>query len=180
MDKKEKVSSNNKSSIIHPDKKIAASDSDDLRASAELAPLLGVDVVNCFGGCPGAGEDAKYPNWITCPWPTYFGDAVKWQWEEKLVPFWKDMEKLGKDTGVRFGLEMHPGDTSVMFSLAALYLKENQPEKSEKTLLDIMSCAIFSNELFEACGVHLHWLAPPAPGLGPACDVSKHLQVHSQ
>ncbi len=95
---------------LHPDREIAASDSDDLKASAELASLLGIDVVNCFGGCPGAGEDARYPNWITCPWPTYFGDAVKWQWEKKLVPFWKDMAKLGKDTGIRFGLEMHPGD----------------------------------------------------------------------
>lgn len=95
---------------LHPDKKIASSDSDDLKASAELAPLLGADVVIGFGGCPGAGEDAKYPNWITCPWPTYFGEAVKWQWEEKLVPFWKKMAKIGKDTGVKFGLEMHPGD----------------------------------------------------------------------
>ena len=30
---------------LHPDKKIASSDCDDLKASAELAPLLGVDVV---------------------------------------------------------------------------------------------------------------------------------------
>jgi sugar phosphate isomerase/epimerase len=95
---------------LHPDKRFAAEHSDDLKATAELAPFLGVNVVNCFGGCPGGGEDAKYPNWITCPWPAYFGDAVKWQWEEKLVPFWKEMVKLGRDAGVRFGLEMHPGD----------------------------------------------------------------------
>jgi tetratricopeptide (TPR) repeat protein len=36
-------------------------------------------------------------------------------------------------------LNIHPGDTAVMFSLAALYLKENQLDKSEKTLLDIIS-----------------------------------------
>jgi sugar phosphate isomerase/epimerase len=95
---------------LHPDKEFSKAHSDDLKATTELASLMGIDVVNCFGGCPGAGEDAKYPNWITCPWPTYFGDAVKWQWEEKLVPFWKDMSKLAKDTGVKFALEMHPGD----------------------------------------------------------------------
>ena len=95
---------------LHPHKKIAAEHSDDLKASVELAALLGVGVVNCFGGCPGAGEDARYPNWITCPWPPYFIEAVKWQWEEKLVPFWQEMTRAAKDAGVRFGLEMHPGD----------------------------------------------------------------------
>ncbi len=95
---------------LHPDKNYASEHSDDLKATAELAPLLGVKVVNCFGGCPGAGEDAKYPNWITCPWPTYFGDAVKWQWEEKALPFWRKMPIKAKKAGVKFGFEMHPGD----------------------------------------------------------------------
>jgi len=36
-------------------------------------------------------------------------------------------------------LSMHPGDTSVMFSLAALYLKDNQFEQSRKILLDVLT-----------------------------------------
>lgn len=36
-------------------------------------------------------------------------------------------------------LNMHPGDTSVMFSLAALYMKDDRPEQSRKTLLDILA-----------------------------------------
>lgn len=115
---------------LHPDKKIAASDSDDLKASAELAPLLGAEVVIGFGGCPGAGEDAKYPNWITCPWPTYFGEAVKWQWEEKLVPYWKKMAKIGRDAGVKFGLEMHPGDMIYNPELLLMLRKEAGDEVS--------------------------------------------------
>jgi hypothetical protein len=34
---------------------------------------------------------------------------------------------------------MHPGDTAVMFSLAALYLKENQFAESKQTLLNILT-----------------------------------------
>ena len=34
-------------------------------------------------------------------------------------------------------LNMHPGDTSVMFSLAALYMKDDRFERSRKVLLDI-------------------------------------------
>jgi tetratricopeptide (TPR) repeat protein len=36
-------------------------------------------------------------------------------------------------------LKMHPGDTSVMFSLAALYIKDGQLEQSKKVLLDILT-----------------------------------------
>jgi len=36
-------------------------------------------------------------------------------------------------------LSMHPGDTSVMFSLAALYMKDGQIEQSQKILMDILA-----------------------------------------
>ncbi len=35
-------------------------------------------------------------------------------------------------------LDMHPGDTSVMFSLAALYMKDDQAEQSRELLLNIL------------------------------------------
>ncbi|MHC4721681.1 MAG: tetratricopeptide repeat protein [Planctomycetota bacterium] len=36
-------------------------------------------------------------------------------------------------------LNMHPGDTSVMFSLAALYMKDERFDQSKKILLDVLS-----------------------------------------
>jgi len=36
-------------------------------------------------------------------------------------------------------LNMHPGDTSVMFSLAALYMKDRQLEQSKKVLRDVLA-----------------------------------------
>ena len=95
---------------LHPDINYSEEHVNDLKNAVTLAEKIGVKVVNCFGGCPGAGEDAKYPSWITCPWPPYFGDAVNWQWEKKIIPFWKEMAKRAKDSGVKFGFEMHPGD----------------------------------------------------------------------
>lgn len=95
---------------LHPDKNVSDEHKNDLINTVKLAEKIGVKVVNCFAGCPGAGEDAKYPNWITCPWPTYFGESVNWQWKNRVIPFWKEMAKRAKDSGVRFGFEMHPGD----------------------------------------------------------------------
>jgi sugar phosphate isomerase/epimerase len=96
--------------MLHPDKKISDEHISDFEAAIELAHYIGVKVVNGFAGCPGANEDAKYPNWITCPWPPYYGEAVKWQWEKKIIPFWREMAKKMKKAGVVVGLEMHEGD----------------------------------------------------------------------
>jgi sugar phosphate isomerase/epimerase len=104
---------------LHPDPKVAEPHKKDIVNAITLAGKIGVKVINGFAGCPGAGEDAKHPNWITCPWPPYFIDAVNWQWEKKVIPFWKEMVKRAKDAGVRFGFEMHPGD--VVYNPEALF-----------------------------------------------------------
>lgn len=36
-------------------------------------------------------------------------------------------------------LEMHPGDTSVMFALAALYLKDGRPDQAKSMLLSLLA-----------------------------------------
>jgi tetratricopeptide (TPR) repeat protein len=36
-------------------------------------------------------------------------------------------------------LDMHPGDTSVMFALAALYLKDDRPEQAKNILLNLLT-----------------------------------------
>jgi predicted Zn-dependent protease len=36
-------------------------------------------------------------------------------------------------------LDMHPGDTSVMFSLAALYMSDDRFEQSKKILLHLLT-----------------------------------------
>jgi tetratricopeptide (TPR) repeat protein len=36
-------------------------------------------------------------------------------------------------------LKMHPGDTAVMFALAALYLKDDRPEQSKTMLLNVLA-----------------------------------------
>lgn len=95
---------------IHPDPAFSGQHKTDIINTMKLAAKIAVKVINGFAGCPGAGEDAKYPSWITCPWPPYFGDAVNWQWEKKVIPFWKEMAKIARDSGVKFGFEMHPGD----------------------------------------------------------------------
>ncbi len=94
---------------LHPNPETARKNQETSRRTILLAEKLGVPVVVDFSGCPGDGPDAKNPNWVTCAWPPHFGDILKWQWEEKVIPYWKERAKFAADHGVKIALEMHPG-----------------------------------------------------------------------
>lgn len=62
-----------------------------------------------FSGCPGDCETSKYPNWAVATWPEDYEKIRRWQWEEKLIPYWKKAGAFAKAHHVRVALEIHPG-----------------------------------------------------------------------
>ena len=74
-----------------------------------LAEKLGVPVVIDFCGCPGDSPNAKYPNWVTCPWPPEYLEVLDWQWDKVVTPYWTKHGKFAEDHGVKIAIEMHPG-----------------------------------------------------------------------
>ena len=95
---------------VHPDKAIAKSFEDDFRNTVLLAEKIGVDTIITFSGCPGDHDGAKYPNWVTCPWPDDFLKVLDYQWNEVLIPYWKEAVKFANAHGVtKIALELHPG-----------------------------------------------------------------------
>ena len=96
--------------MVHPDKAIAKSFDDDLTNAILLAEKLGVPVVNTFSGCPGGSPKDAVPNWVTCPWPDDFSQILEYQWNEVLIPYWKEKAAFAREHGVhRIALELHPG-----------------------------------------------------------------------
>ncbi|MDB5057104.1 MAG: Xylose isomerase protein barrel, partial [Chloroflexi bacterium] len=96
---------------LHPDEAISLVHRRDFRDTVRLAGKLGVKRIVTFAGCPGDSDQAKYPNWVTCPWPDYFSELVTWQWEQKVIPFWREEVKFAEEHGIyKICLEMHPGD----------------------------------------------------------------------
>ncbi|MBE6600717.1 MAG: sugar phosphate isomerase/epimerase [Ruminococcaceae bacterium] len=95
---------------LHPDAKTAKEFHDDFINAILLAEKLGLDTVIGFSGCPGDSEGSKYPNWVTCPWPGDFLEILDWQWNEKLIPYWKEVGAFAVAHGVNhIAFEMHPG-----------------------------------------------------------------------
>jgi sugar phosphate isomerase/epimerase len=94
---------------LHPDAALAKAFQETSRKTVRLAEKLEVPVVIDFSGCPGDSHRAKYPNWITCPWPPEYLEALDWQWDKKVTPYWTRHAQFAKDHGVKIAIEMHPG-----------------------------------------------------------------------
>ena len=94
---------------LHPDPAHAKAARDVSRKTILLAAKLGVRTVVDFSGCPGDSPNAKFPNWVTCPWPPEYLDVLRWQWDEVVAPYWTGHVKFAADHGVRIAIEMHPG-----------------------------------------------------------------------
>lgn len=95
---------------VHPNPQVAESFEKDFQNAILLAEKLSLDTVVTFSGCPGDHSGAKYPNWVTCPWPEDFLAVLEYQWHDVLIPYWKKAVQYANNHGVtKIALEMHPG-----------------------------------------------------------------------
>lgn len=73
-----------------------------------LAGLLGVKKIVMMSGCPGGSPEDKTPNWIITSWPPITTQILNWQWNEVLIPYWKETVARAKANGIeKIALENH-------------------------------------------------------------------------
>src|SRR6266705_5933809 len=77
------------------------------RKTIALAGLMGVERVVMMSGCPGGPGDAN-ANWVTTCWPPEMATILAYQWEDVLIPFWRDLAAFANAQGVtKLCLELH-------------------------------------------------------------------------
>lgn len=95
---------------LNPKKEFARKSHETWRKTVRLAQQLEVPVINGFSGCPGDHAGAVNPNWVTCSWPPEYMEVLKWQWDEVVVPYWREEAKFAESHGItQIAFEMHPG-----------------------------------------------------------------------
>jgi sugar phosphate isomerase/epimerase len=95
---------------VHPEEGRRVAYRAQFEAACRVAEQLGVRRFTLLAGLPGAGPGARYPNWITFPFPEELESGLAWQWEEALVPHWQVAARRAADHGVTLCFEMVPGD----------------------------------------------------------------------
>ena len=77
------------------------------RKTIALAPLLEVDRVILMSGLPGGPGDT-WANWITVAWPPQAAEVLRYQWDDVVIPYWRDLAAHARDHGVeKLCIEMH-------------------------------------------------------------------------
>ncbi|MFC4768659.1 sugar phosphate isomerase/epimerase family protein [Effusibacillus consociatus] len=96
---------------LHPNRTIAREHHQTLIRTIDLAQQMGVPVVNCFSGNPGAPDSTLYPNFAYLYWPPEYPEILQWQWEQQVIPYWREVGRYAAQRGVNIGIEMHEGFT---------------------------------------------------------------------
>lgn len=79
-----------------------------LKDTIRLAGEMGIKTVCTMSGLPAGREGDLMPNWVVSSWPPETQEILRYQWEEKLLPFWAEIAALAKECGVeRIALELH-------------------------------------------------------------------------
>ena len=79
-----------------------------LMDTIRLAGEMGITTVCTMSGLPAGREGDLMPNWVVSSWPPETRAILRYQWEDRLIPFWTEVVALAKVCGVeRIALEMH-------------------------------------------------------------------------
>lgn len=79
-----------------------------LKNTLRVAGEMGIKTVCTMSGLPAGNATDTMPNWVVSSWPPETQAILRYQWEEKLLPFWTEIAALAKSCGVeRIALELH-------------------------------------------------------------------------
>ncbi len=95
---------------LTPDKRAAAEYSRQFRQACEFMGMAGLTRMTLLSGLPEGAEGDTAPNWVAFAEWAYLRDTVEWQWEQRLLPYWREHSKIAADNGVTLCFEMHGGD----------------------------------------------------------------------
>ncbi len=93
-----------------PDRRIAEDYSQQFRKTCALMEKIGCTRLALVAGLPEGAEGDSLPAWIINTDLPFLRDALEWQWEQRLLPYWKEHGRIAADHGVTLCFEMQIND----------------------------------------------------------------------
>jgi sugar phosphate isomerase/epimerase len=103
---------------LSPDRRVAAEYDRQFRQTCELAALIGVSRLTLLAGLPEGAPGDTAQCWVVARFPEFNGRILRWQWEERVLPYWREHAMIADAHGCRLCFEMHPSD--VVYNPATL------------------------------------------------------------
>jgi sugar phosphate isomerase/epimerase len=168
---------------VHPDRDRAQHDDRVYRQTIELAAQMGVNRMVCFSGCPGDGT-GKHPNWIQSLETEEWVQLLDWQWQEVLIPYWKDLAVYARQHNVLLAVEMDSGNS--VFNVATLLKLRHAAGDNVGANLDfsgifqlgVEPTAVLKKLGEESCIYHMHgkdiWIDPGNTAVNGLVDMTPY------
>ncbi len=91
---------------LHPTEGEAQSKA--LHDTIRLAGTMGIETVVLMSGLPEGAAGDRMPNWVVSSWPPETQTMLKYQWQERALPYWAKLATFAKQHGVKkLAVEMH-------------------------------------------------------------------------
>ncbi len=79
-----------------------------LHDTIRVAGSIGIETVVLMSGLPEGAASDKMPNWVVSSWPPETQTILKYQWEERALPYWAKLAAFAKQHGVKkLAVELH-------------------------------------------------------------------------
>jgi len=124
---------------LSPDEETARTYAGEFRLACELASLIGVERLTLLAGLPEGAPGDSSPHWVVNAWPPGSDDVRRWQWEERVIPYWRQQAGVATDHGCRLCFEMHPND--IVYNPAAFV-------RLREAVGDVVGCNLDPSHLF--------------------------------
>ena len=96
---------------LTPNKEIADEYRRQFRLACQFAERIGVRKMTLIAGTPEGAEGDTCPVWITQQVEVpFYRKILEWQWEKRLIPYWKEQGKIAADHGITLCFENQVGD----------------------------------------------------------------------
>ena len=68
-----------------------------LKDTIRLAGDMGIKTVCTMSGLPAGSAGDLMPNWVVSSWPPATQEILRYQLEEKLLPYWEELSPLQRN-----------------------------------------------------------------------------------
>ena len=81
---------------LSPDKEVAEVYSRRFRQVCKLAEAAGVNRITTNGGIPEGAPGDTAPCWVVESTKPHNRSILRWQWEERVIPFWREHAQIAQ------------------------------------------------------------------------------------
>ncbi len=127
---------------LSPNRAVADEYRRQFRDACALAEKLGVRRLSLVAGIPEGAPGDAHPVWVVglpAEWPTPNLEVLRWQWEERLLPYWREQAQVALDHGCELCFEMTAWDLA--YNPAALL-------RLREEIGDVVRCNFDPSHLF--------------------------------